>query len=280
MDDDPVRRHYRHGRLLASIDSFLRRRGIDPIRLTYRDLFVCDQMHGGGVEATREHIAHAGITAGARVLDIGCGIGGASRCIAAERDCRVTGIDLTPEFVEVARTLTARCRLTDRIEFLEVNALEMPFERCTFDHVWCHNTTMNISDKTRLIAEIARVLKPRGRFSCSEFALGPSGEPFYPLPWAVEAAQSFLLTPDAMRATLEAGGFRIIEQLDINERNLSFQQEMQQRAERGEPLRNVNPLSLRLGDLFRERVRNVGRSAAAGRLTEQLIVAQLDNAES
>jgi len=274
-DSHTVKGHYTHGALLTSIEEFLRSRGIDPAHLTYPDLFVCDQMHGRGVNATREHIGHAGIEAGMHVLDIGCGIGGASRCMAAERDCRVTGIDLTTEFIEVARELTARCGLDDRIEFLEVNALDMPFENGTFDHVWCHNVTMNIEDKARLISEIGRVLKGGGRFSCSELALGEAGEPFYPLPWAAVPDDSFLLTPEAMRATIEAGGFRIIEQLDINEANISSRREMQEQAKRGEAPRIVNPLSFKLGDTFIERVRNIVRSAEAGRLTEQLIVAEL-----
>ena len=78
------------------------------------------------------------------------------------------------EFVEVARELTTRCGLGDRIEFFEVNALDTPFENETFDHVWCHNVTMNIEDKAGLVAEIGRILKPNGRFSCSELALGSS----------------------------------------------------------------------------------------------------------
>lgn len=274
-DRRPVQEHYTHGALLASIEEFLHTRGIDPAHLTYQDLFVCDQMHGRGVNATREHIEHAGIEAGMRVLDIGCGIGGASRCIAAEQNCQVTGIDLTTEFIDVARVLTTRCGLDHRIEYFAVDALAMPFGNQTFDHVWCHNVTMNIQDKVGLISEIGRVLKPDGRFSCSELALGEAGEPFYPLPWADQPGDSFLLTPEAMRTTIEAGGFRIVEQVDINEANLSYQREFQERAKRGQTSPSINPLSFKLGDAFIERVRNVGKSAEAGRLTEQLIVAEL-----
>ena len=121
---ESLRSHYTVGDLLDTIEEFLRARNIDPAHLDYQDLFVCDQMHGRGIEATREHIEHAGIAAGMHVLDIGCGIGGASRCIAAECGCSVTGIDLTAEFIDVARELTTRCRLDDRIEFLAVNALQ------------------------------------------------------------------------------------------------------------------------------------------------------------
>ena len=272
-DSHTVQEHYCHGALLTSIEAFLRSRGIDPGHLTYQDLFVCDQMHGRGIEATREHIEHARITSGMRVLDIGCGIGGSSRCIAAEADCTVIGIDLTEEFVEVARELTMRCGLDDRIEFHAVDALDMPFDAGSFDHVWCHNVTMNISDKAALIAEIGRVLKDEGRFSCSELALGEAGEPFYPLPWATRAEDSFLLTPEAMRALIEEGGLHVIEQMDTNEANVPFSKEMQERAKRGEPLHSVNPMSFKLGDAFAEQVRNLIESATAGRLTEQLIVA-------
>jgi sarcosine/dimethylglycine N-methyltransferase len=275
MPVELVQDHYAHGNLLDRIDAFLKTRHIDPAHLSHRDLFVCDQMHGGGVKATRAHITRAGIGAGMKVLDIGCGIGGAARCLAAECGCSVTGIDLTQEFIDVARELTARCELSEHIEFFKADALDMPFEKNTFDHAWCHNVTMNIQDKARLISEIARVLKPGGRFSCSEYALGPSGEPFYPLPWASEPAQSFLVTPDAMRAAVEAGGFRIIEQLDINEANLTFQRQMRTRAQRGELLQSVNPLYFTLGDAFRECISNVGKSAATGRLIEQLIVTEL-----
>jgi len=136
------------------------------------------------------------------VLDIGCGIGGASRVIASSRQCTVTGIDLTPEYVEVSRELTRRCGLADRIDYRQANALDLPFDDESFDHVLCHNVTMNIEDKAGLAKEITRVLKPGGHFSCVEAGLGPAGEPSFPLPWAQDATFSFLVTPDEMRAAL------------------------------------------------------------------------------
>ena len=76
------------------------------------------------------------------VLEIGCGLGGASRYLAAECGCRVAAIDLTPNFVEVARILTARCGLADRVEIRQANALALPFQDGTFDHVWSYAVTM------------------------------------------------------------------------------------------------------------------------------------------
>lgn len=123
---------------------------------------------------------------------IGCGLGGASRYLATECGCRVAAIDLTPNFVEVARILTARSGLADRVEFRQANALALPFQDCTFDHVWSYAVTMNIADKAGLGREVARVLKPSGRFSCNEIAQGVGGAPVFPLPWATDEASSFL----------------------------------------------------------------------------------------
>ena len=117
---------------------------------------------------TREHAERARIRAGMYVLDLGCGLGGASRYLAAECGCRVAAIDLTPNFVEVARLLTARCGLADCVEIREASALALPFQNGTFDHVWSFAVTMNIADKEGLAHEVARVLKPGGRFSCNE----------------------------------------------------------------------------------------------------------------
>jgi ubiquinone/menaquinone biosynthesis C-methylase UbiE len=141
---DRVQNHYTHGGLLDRILEFLSKAGIDPDHLTADDLFCCDQMHGRGILATREHIEHAGIEPGMHVLDLGCGIGGSSRVIASDCGCRVTGIDLTQEFIDVAQELTERCGLAGQIEFRQGDALEMPFEDACFDHVWSHNVTMNI----------------------------------------------------------------------------------------------------------------------------------------
>jgi SAM-dependent methyltransferase len=134
---------------------------------------------------------------------------------AAECGCRVAAIDLTPNFVEVARLLTARCGLADRVEIREANALALPFQDGTFDHVWSYAVTMNIADKEGLAREVARVLKPGGRFSCNEIEQGTAGAPLFPLPWADDAASSFLVTPASMRAVLEASGLSILEQVDL-----------------------------------------------------------------
>ena len=99
-----VQRYYRDRPLLPRIEEALRADGVDPQTPSYRDLWPYDQLHSRGIVGTKEHAERAHIQPGMYVLDLGCGLGGTSRYLAAECGCRVAAIDLTPNFVEVART--------------------------------------------------------------------------------------------------------------------------------------------------------------------------------
>ena len=157
-----VQPYYGDRPVMQRIDDALRAAGVDPERPSHRDLWPFDQLHSRGIVATREHAERARLQAGMYVLEVGCGLGGASRYLAAECGCRVAAIDLTPNFVEAARILTARCGLRDRVEIRQANALALPFQDGTFDHVWSYAVTMNIPDKAGLAREVARVLNRAG----------------------------------------------------------------------------------------------------------------------
>jgi hypothetical protein len=274
MDDaaGKVQAHYGRGGLMDRIVAALQEAGIDPEKPRYQDLFPFDQLHSVGIVATRDHAERAGLRPGMQVLDLGCGVGGSSRYLAAERQCRVTGIDLTAEFIEVARELTRRCGLAARIAFREADALSLPFPDESFDHVWCHNVTMNIPDKKGLAAEVARVLKRGACFSCVEVAQGPAGAPSFPVPWAMDASTSFLATPEEMRAAIEAAGLRIVQQLDITPSTLAYAKDTAERVARGEapPLRNAAVM----GEDFATRVRNSSIGFAERKLLDQFILAE------
>jgi SAM-dependent methyltransferase len=265
---------YSQGDMLERVVAFLKSKGLDGEQPTYEDLHVCDQMHARGIEATREHAKQAEIRAEMHILEIGCGIGGASRFLAKELNCRVVGIDLTPECVNVARELTRRCGLKDTIDFQQANATHLPFADGVFDHVWSHNVTMNIEDKGKLSSEVARVLKSGGRYSCWELSLGTGEPPFYPLPWASDASSNFLVMPKEMIGVLERVGLKLVRRIDLSGAYLAFLDDVSDRARRGEMPANVDPQALKDRADFLVRVQNCGRSAREGRLIEHLIITE------
>ena len=67
------------------------------------------------------------------MLDLGCGIGGPARYLAATFGCKVTGIDLSPAFIDAAAYLTARCGLSDRVSFQVGDAQNLPFDDASFE---------------------------------------------------------------------------------------------------------------------------------------------------
>ncbi len=252
--------HYSQGGLLARLEANLRKDGVDPARPTLEELAPYDHFHGRGLEATGDMANRLPVSAKDRILDIGSGLGGPARYMARRFGCRVSGIDLTAEFCEVARLLTARLGLEDGVSFDEGDALAMSFEDAAFDGAYSMNVSMNIADKRALYREIHRVLKPGAWLCLSEVAQGPGGEPEYPLPWAATASSSFLATPETTRADLEASGFSIESLRDTSSEARDFAARSRAIVEAGgkPPHRAV---MLALGERAREAVANTGRAA-------------------
>src|SRR6516164_10283042 len=210
MADNPVETHYTSADLGKTILAALKEAGKDIDHLTPDDLAPVDEFHGGQRPATVRLAELVGFTGTERVLDVGSGLGGPSRYLAWHYGCRVSGVDLTAEFVQVAEMLTRLAGLTDKADYRQGNALDLPFEDMSFDVVWSQNASMNIADRDRLYSEMHRVLRAGGRLALQEVVAGPGGETPYPVPWAREASISFLLTAEATRTKLEAAGFRVI----------------------------------------------------------------------
>jgi MPBQ/MSBQ methyltransferase len=182
--------------------------GVDTDHLGVADLFAVDQLHAGGAAASKHVLDRLGVAPGTRLLDVGCGIGGASR-MAAMAGAAVTGIDLTPEYVETARTLSDRVGLGDRTAFVTTAGESMPLADATFDAAVMVHVGMNVPAKTAVFAEVHRVLRPGGRFAVYEQVRTGEGDLPYPLPWAEDERSSFVETVADYRAHLEAAGFEI-----------------------------------------------------------------------
>lgn len=121
-----VVQHYTEGSLMSRIMDGLSSTGIDMTTITPQQLYPVDQFHVGGLKALKSLLSHVNITPSCRVLDLGCGIGGTSRLIAAQNPgTSVLGIDVTPEFVEVSKELTSMVNM-EGITYEVGSATEIP----------------------------------------------------------------------------------------------------------------------------------------------------------
>ena len=216
IDTRRIAEHWGRERLAEAIFAALAAIGKDLDALTIDDLAASDQFHGGGKPTTVRLARLAAPAPGTRVLDVGGGLGGPARTLAVEFGCDVTSLDLTESYVRAAETLTARLRLGDRVRHQVGNALELPFDDGAFDMVWTQNSGMNIENKERLYAGFHRVLRPGGRLALQEPMAGPKQPVFFPVMWARDASTNFLRPPDALRAVIEAAGFRVRQWDDVS----------------------------------------------------------------
>jgi ubiquinone/menaquinone biosynthesis C-methylase UbiE len=212
--ESEVARHYTHSDLTSTVLAALRESGRDLDALTTADLAPVDEFHMGWRPQTVDFAARLAFPPGARLLDIGSGVGGPARYFAEKHGCTVTGVDLTPAFVAAATELSARTGLAGRTRFVEGSALALPFADASFDAALLIHVGMNIADKPRLFAEARRVLVQGGTFAVYDVMRTGDGPLPLPLPWADSDATSFVETPATYHALLAAAGFRVTDERD------------------------------------------------------------------
>jgi SAM-dependent methyltransferase len=217
-----VAAHYSNPDLLAKIVGGLEEAGANTSSPSIEDLAPVDEFHTAGRITTLQALEMMPITPGMHVLDAGSGIGGTARCLAREKGCKVIGVDLTADYVDVARALTEKTGLSEACRFEQGSVLDLPFEAGAFDATVSFHVAMNIEDRPRFYSELSRVLKPKAPLCLFDVMKGPTAGMHYPVPWAEVEANSFLKTPDETASLVEAAGFDLVEQKSLREFAIGF----------------------------------------------------------
>ena len=245
--DKAVSDHYMHGNLLQVIESAIARLGKSTGDITVDDLAAIDEFHIGGRLATESLLEKLGFSGDHHLLDVGCGLGGAARYVASRYNNRVTGIDLTEEYIETGRVLCTWLELEEQVALEHGSATALRYEDDSFDGGYMLHVGMNIGDKELLFREIFRVLRPGATFGVYDVMRINEGELAYPVPWASDSSTSRLATPGEYREALANAGFDISHENNRRDFALDFFRMLKEKTEA-----NGGPPALGLHTLMKE----------------------------
>jgi SAM-dependent methyltransferase len=194
------------------------------------DLGPVDEFHIGGRVATEAFLDQLDIDSSHHVLDVGCGLGGASRFAATKYGCRVTGVDLTQEYVETGNTICSWLGLDDKINLESENAMHLSFSPEKFERAYMLHVGMNIADKQSLAKELYRVTRAGGRVGIYDVMRVGNGELTFPVPWATVPQGSSVDPVTTYVSALEGAGFHIVAKRNRREFALDFFAQLQSKA--------------------------------------------------
>lgn len=269
--ENTVVKHYGNGGLLSKILTGLQESGKDIEKLKPDDLLPVDEFHIGGRKSTEHLVKRLNLSTESQIVDIGCGLGGAMRYLASQKINSVTGIDLTPEYISVAKELSKRVMPEAQLVFKLASALNMPFEDDSFDAAITMHVAMNIQNRSTFYSEIARVIKPNGKFGLFDVVKKGEDDLIFPLPWATSSAASHLVSENQTTELLNDAGFVVIDKEDRTEFALEFFKNSLASQANGIPPLGIHLL---MGDTAKEKFVNVLSSLKSGRIAVTQIIAE------
>lgn len=270
--DQAVSESYFHGNLLNAIQASIGKLGKTVDSVTVEDLGPVDEFHIGGRSATKSFLDQLNFSNQDHILDVGSGLGGATRFVANTYGSRVTEIDLSQEYTETGKALNNWVKLDKQITLQQGSALTMPFEDETFDGGFMLHIGMNIEDKVKLFSEIYRVLRPGATFGVYDIMRQNSGELSFPVPWATDKSTNKLATPDQYKQALSDAGFEVSSENNRSEFALEFFKLMRAKTET-----DGGPAPLGLHTLMKDstslKLKNMVDNIAAGYIAPIEIIA-------
>ena len=158
----------------------------------------------GGIDSTRIIFNENPIPTDAKVLDVGCGIGGPAQFLFDTFNADVLGVDLASNCIRIA---SRRYESNSKLNFIVADALVHPFEENSFDLIYSRDVILHIASKDKLFARLFAATKPGGKLVMTDYCCGP--QDLWDDEFKAYVAQRgyTLVTVDQYKAILEKAGF-------------------------------------------------------------------------
>lgn len=194
--------------------------------LHFAPLSPTETLEESKVRHQRLMISKLELSEGMRVLDVGCGIGGPMRRVAAEADVNVVGVNISKVQLNKARTLNAEAGLDHLVDCIESSFMDLnTIADSSFDRAYAIESTCHAPDKQGAFAEIFRVLKPGALLWGQEMCMTDKFDPNDGGHRAIKAdlmhgiALRDIATTGEVDRALEAVGFEVVEGTDMGVTN-------------------------------------------------------------
>ena len=140
------------------------------------ELIMGQQVHLGGFRSSMDLAEKAGLGPGLSGIDLCCCTGAGMRFLVRFRNVdRMTGVDATPAVLERGRRRTEAEGLSQRIAFVLADATRTGLPSGAADFVWGEDAWCYVADKTALVAEAARLVRPGGTIAFTDWVEGSPG---------------------------------------------------------------------------------------------------------
>lgn len=157
------------------------------------------------IEHIDQLLVYIDTSAVASVLEIGCGVGFASAFLNMEYKMKVTGIDVDPKQIELAKKYNQE---SDDLKFVEADAARLLFSDFEFDLIVSMNVLHHIGEWEIVLDEVNRILKPKGYYLFADLAYTP----FFTKMLKPVAKNYGVYTIEDIVYRLHRNGFHIVHQ--------------------------------------------------------------------
>ena len=183
--------------------------------LRYEKVFGYNFVSTGGIKTAQELFSEIDLTPGAKVLDIGSGLGGSAFFIEENYAAKVTGIDLSSNMIQLSNQRASY--RNSKVQFILGDCTQMEFEPESFNLIYSRDSLLHVQDKTTLFQKIKDWLKPSGKVLITDYCCGSSD-------WSrefsdyVQKRNYTLHDVQTYKHLLEKSGLKIIQGYDNTKR--------------------------------------------------------------